>query len=125
MGLDENVVSAIENYFKWGLYPGSFTESLLIGRNDDVLTALAHPHIRHLVDDHKWFIENCVPACCRGEYFKTWHGYDHAVKNDPELRTLIRLSIIPNSIAHKWIAEMEEDMKDYRTLTWEEYDVLP
>lgn len=117
MNLDVNVVEAIENHFKWGLHPGSFTARLLgsVRPADSycTLSDLAHPFIRKQVDDYVWFVENCVPLCCRGENFATWGGYDREIKKDPALATLITLSLTDTSIARRWIKDIKihEDVR--------------
>lgn len=108
MRLDENVVSAIAAYFKYGLYPGSFVTELLDDSADlQMLVNLAHPHIRNLVDDHRWFVQNCVPLCCRNEYFNTWEGYAVEVRKDPSLKLAMSLSIAPTSVTAQWIKDVE------------------
>ena len=117
MKLDVNVVDAIGVYFKWGLHPGSFTARLLGAKrsSDDYCTLadLAHPFIRKQVDDYVWFVENCVPLCCRGENFATWEGYEREIKKDPALATIITLALTDTAIARQWIKEIEtqEDVR--------------
>jgi hypothetical protein len=103
MRVDQNIVDAVKNYFRYGWEPGSCTTLMLRGKYDEARTH-AHPHIKNDVAwaDHVKFIETCVPLCCRGENVSTWQGYIKERREDPSFASLMRLTVADDHFVSEW-----------------------
>lgn len=73
--VDRSITDAIYRWYEDGLSPGSCTEYLLRG-NYERAKLSAHMLIRpdSIWNEHIRFVEECVPACCRGENYDDWRG---------------------------------------------------
>jgi len=72
MGLDQNIIDAIEVWITHGLNPGSCTELLLRGEYEKAFKH-AHPLIHDHWQDHIDYVER-LPKECRGDNFDNWKG---------------------------------------------------
>ncbi|MCK5015905.1 MAG: hypothetical protein KAS32_02445 [Candidatus Peribacteraceae bacterium] len=72
MGVDENIIQAVDNWRKYGLPPGSCTELLLRGEYEEAYLH-AHPLIKPHWRDHLIYIED-LPEEFRGINYDTWKG---------------------------------------------------
>jgi hypothetical protein len=89
MRVDSNITEAIDNWYEFGMSPGSCTEFLLRGDYERALRS-AHPMIKPYWDDHIRYVEQCVAPECRGENYDKWRGVEfynsrHEFQEDEEM----------------------------------------
>lgn len=70
--LDDNVVSAIKNWYLKGIHPGEFAMSLLRGNRQEALER-AHELLKPHFEDHVKYVES-LPIEGRGENIKYFDG---------------------------------------------------
>jgi hypothetical protein len=108
--LDQGIVSAIEVFFMYGIDPGSCTSLLLQGKYDEAVNH-AHSFYRAGMTEEwsslLWFIDTCVPHCCKGANYNTWRGWIDESKENPELLTYIKLTLTDDTNLMLWLAQHE------------------
>lgn len=108
MYVDENVIGAIENYFIYGLPPGSFTACLICDDPEEAKHH-AHPMIMDYIDDHYNYAKLVLPPILRGkENFKKWQGYH---RSSDEEKLCIELYCGHVNSVKAWIKKYNERNK--------------
>lgn len=96
--IDNNVLSAWENWVTMGLHPGSFAMAVLL---NDRVSANQCAHTFFNVNDHFDWCDDWMPLIMRSE---TWSGW---TTSTDEERLMAKLQCPEDSLVRKWIKWMD------------------
>lgn len=112
-GVTDYFHDAIRAYFLYGLRPGSFSRSLIIG-DKNAISHADHINRRPEVFSECQRMVASLPKCCLGGNYGSWKGYAHSERgiNEQMTEAMVhnKLSNPQGCIIQAWIKEHAAEM---------------